>query len=108
MRKTLEILWATVAERDLLGIVEYVAEENPGAALGILDRSRVSAARLSRSPRRGRVVPELLDQGISRYREIVIRPWRVIYRVEAEKVYVVAVIDGRRNVEDVLLARLLR
>jgi len=38
----------------------------------------------------------------------VIRPWRVIYRIEAERVYVVAVIDGRRNVEDILLARLLR
>ena len=74
MRKTFGILWAAAAERDLLGIVKYVAEDDPGAALGILDKIRVGAAGLSRSPRRGRVVPELLDQGIARYREIVIRP----------------------------------
>ena len=55
----------------------------------------------------GRVVPELLSQGISLYREIVITPWRVIYKIERDRVYIVSVIDSRRNVEDVLLARLL-
>ncbi len=74
----------------------------------VLKRIRVGTARLDFSPRRGRIVPELLKQGVSRYRELVIKPWRVIYRVEESRVFVVAVIDGRRNVEDVLLERLLR
>jgi len=107
MKGAHEIFWASVAEQDLLRIVRYIAEEDAGAALKILNRIKVATARLDRSPKRGRVVPELLKHGISRYREIVIKPWRVIYRIEAEKVYVLSVIDGRRNVEDVLLERLL-
>lgn len=107
MKEAHEIFWASVAEQDLLRIVKYIAEEDADAALKILNRIKTGTARLDHSPERGRIVPELLKHGISRYREIVIKPWRVIYRVEGEKVYVLAVIDGRRNVEDVLLARLL-
>ena len=107
MKRAYEILWAAVAEKDLLRIVEYVAEEDARAALEILNKIKAGAARLDLSPKRGRIVPELLKHGISRYREIVIKPWRLIYRIEGERVYVVAVIDGRRNVEDVLLERLL-
>lgn len=108
MKESFEILWAAVAEKDLLGIVDFIADDDPGAALKILNKIKVGTARLDHSPRRGCIVPELLRQGISRYREIVIKPWRLIYRIEEKMVYVVSVIDGRRNVEDVLLARLLK
>ena len=107
MRKTFEIKWAAVAEEDLLGIVRFIADDDPGIAIAILRRIRTRTDKLDRSPQRGRIVPELLKHGISRYREIVINPWRAIYRIEERKVYVVCVIDGRRNVEDILLARLL-
>jgi len=108
MKESFEILWAAVAENDLLGIVDYIAEDDPGIALETLYKIKARTAKLDHSPRRGRIVPELLKQGISRYREIVIKPWRVIYRIEEKKVFVVSAIDGRRNVEDILLARLLK
>ena len=108
MKRTFEVLWAAVAEKDLLAILETIADDHPGAALDILNRIKAGTARLDHFPKRGRIVPELLKHGISRYREIVIKPWRVIYRIEGKRIYVVAVIDGRRNVEDVLLERLLR
>ena len=108
MKKSFEVFWASVAENDLLGIVGYIAEDSPGDALDILHKIKTRTARLDRSPERGRIVAELLKQGISRYREIIIKPWRIINRVEEDKVYVVSVIDGRRNMEDLLLARLLR
>jgi len=38
MKRACEILWAAVAEKDLLGIVKYIAEEDAGAALKILNR----------------------------------------------------------------------
>ena len=108
MKKSYEVLWAAVAENDLLGIIVFIAEESPGNALKILTKIKNRAAKLEGSPMQGRVVPELLRQGISFYREIVISPWRVIYKVEGSKVYVLSVIDSRRNVEDILLARLLQ
>ena len=108
MKEPFKILWAAVVEKDLHGIVDFYADDDPGTALEILNKIKADTAKLDRSPGRGRIVPELLNQGISRYREIVIKPWRVIYRIEERTVYVVSVIDGRRNVEDVLLARLLK
>ena len=107
MTKSFEVLWAAVAENDLLGIVLYIAEESPGSAKKVLARIRTRTAKLGKSPLQGRVVPELLSQGISLYREVVVSPWRVIYRVEGERVYVVSVLDSRRNVEDLLLGRFL-
>ena len=108
MKEAFEILWAAVAEKDLFGIIDFIADDDSGVALEILNKIRAGTAKLDHSPMRGRIVPELLRQGISRYREIVIKPWRVIYKIEKKKVFVVTVIDGRRNVEDVLLARLLK
>ena len=108
MKKSFQVLWAGVAEKDLTGIVEYIATEDPDNALAVLNRIKAGTAALDHSPKRGRVVPELIKHGISRYREIVIKPWRVIYRIEEKTVYVVSVIDGRRNVEDVLLERLIK
>lgn len=108
MKTPFEVLWAAVAESDLLGIVDFIAADDPATALEVLHKIKARTAKLDESPGRGRIVRELLKQGISRYREIVIKPWRVIYRIEGKRVYVVSVIDGRRNVEDVLLSRLLK
>ncbi len=107
MSKLYQVLWASVAESDLAGIVLYIAEESPGAAKRVLARIKTRTAKLAKSPLQGRVVPELLGQGISLYREVVISPWRVIYRIEGDRVLVLSVIDSRRNVEDVLLGRFL-
>ncbi len=107
MTKSFEVLWAAVAENDLLGILLYIADESPRDALKVMARIRTRTAKLKQSPMQGRIVPELLSQGISQYREVVVAPWREIYRVEGKQVFVVSVIDSRRNVEDVLLGRLL-
>jgi len=108
MTESFEILWALVAERDLLGVIDFIADDDPGTALEILHKIEAGTSILDHSPSRGRIVPELLRHGISRYRETVIKPWRVIYRIEAKTVCVLSVIDGRRHVEDILLARLLK
>jgi len=108
MKKTYKVLWASVAESDLLGIITYIEADDPGAAIDVLNEIKSSADKLDHTPNRGRIVPELIKQGISRYREIVINPWRVIYRIEDNVVHVVSVIDGRRNVEDILLERLIK
>lgn len=52
-------------------------------------------------------MPELKEYNILQYRKITIDPWRVIYKVTGKKVFVMFVIDSRRNVEDVLLDRLV-
>jgi toxin ParE1/3/4 len=55
---------------------------------------------------RGRVVPELAAVGVQRYRELIEGNYRIIYAVNENEVRVVAVLDGRRDVADLLHRRL--
>jgi len=103
-----KVLWAETAEEDLKSIIEYIYADSPSAARDILRKIRIKASNLCSFPQRGRVVPELKDHGILQYRELIIPPWRVIYRISEEQVYVLSVIDSRRNVEDILFERLVR
>jgi plasmid stabilization system protein ParE len=102
------VFWAAAAESDLKEIIAFIAVESPGNALKILNKIKEKASSLYTLPERGRLVPELQDQGISQYRELLIPPWRLIYRITEHEVYVLSVIDSRRNVEDILLKRLIQ
>ncbi|HEC18194.1 MAG TPA: type II toxin-antitoxin system RelE/ParE family toxin [Gammaproteobacteria bacterium] len=108
MDKKYEVFWARVAEEDLTSIIKYIHFDNPIAAKDNLKKIKTKASNLNRFPQRGRVVPELKEQGILQYRELIIAPWRIIYRISDSSVYVLSVIDSRQNVEDILLHRLVR
>ncbi len=101
------ILWTKSADQDLEHIIDYIAQDSLDRALESFHTIRTSVSALMSLPERGRIVPELKVHGISIYREIVISPWRIIYRIEGKKVIIMTVIDGRRNLEDILLERLL-
>jgi len=107
MNPKYQVVWTSVAEDDLKGIIEYISIDNPHNALKILQEIKKKASSLYTFPERGRVVPELQDQGISQYRELIVPPWWLIYRIEERKIYVLSLIDSRQNVEDILLKRLI-
>ncbi len=107
-KHTLRVAWTATAEEDLWCIVDFISEENVPAAVELLLRIQEHAAVLDKFPERGRIVPELLQHGIRQYRELVMAPWRIIYRIADANVYVMAVLDSRRNLEDLLLERLSR
>ena len=107
MIKKYKIHWANVAENDLIEIIGCISIDSPANALKILQKIKKMTSSLHSLPERGRVVPELQDQGIHIYREIVIPSWRIIYRISDNDVYVLTVLDARRNVEDILLKRLV-
>ena len=88
--------------------MEFMAREDVSAATQVLKRIRTAAAKLMTLPERGRIVPELGEVGLRIYREILCPPWRIIYRIDNLNLFVMAVIDSRRNVEDILLERLTR
>jgi len=106
MNQEFDVIWSIIAENDLKNIVEYIADESPPNALKIFKRIKQKASRLNTFPERGRIVPELREQGILQYRELVISPWRILYRISEKSVYVLSVLDSRRNIEDILLKRL--
>jgi plasmid stabilization system protein ParE len=106
--KKLKVFWTDVAENDLKGIIAYIALDNPVQALKKLNEIKKKAGGLYAFPEKGRVVPELKGYGILNYRELIVPPWRIIYQTTAKTVYVMSVLDSRRNIEDLLLGRLTR
>ncbi len=106
MQKKYEVIWAETAQNDLAKIIDFIAQDSPSTALKILDKIKNRVSGLALSPERCRIVPELHNQGINIYREIVIDPWRVLYRISGSMVFVLSILDSRRNLEDILLKRL--
>ena len=102
-----EVSWADTAADDLKGIIEYIAESNAANAKKILKKIKETASGLNRFPERGRIIPEFKDLGILLYRELVVDPWRIVYRISERNAFVLSVLDSRRNVEDILLKRFL-
>lgn len=97
------------AEADLLDIYEWIAEnDSPAAADHVLDEIEKACLRLETAPGRGRIPPELERVQVLEYREIRWKPYRILYQVTGRDVFVLAVLDGRREIQDLLVRRLLR
>ncbi|HEX4621370.1 MAG TPA: type II toxin-antitoxin system RelE/ParE family toxin [Myxococcaceae bacterium] len=92
---------------DLEGIVSFVANQSPRAAERLHNRLLSAALTLERHPNRGRVVPELDRLAIVDVRELLVGPYRVLYRVEGRRVFVLTAFDGRRDLDWVLLRMML-
>lgn len=107
MIKKYEVIWSDIAENDLLNIIEYIATDNLSNASVILKKIKEKTSSLYFFPERGRIVPELKEYGIVQYRELIIPPWRIIYRISDKKVCILSVLDSCRNIEDILLKRLI-
>lgn len=103
-----QIFWTRTAVADLDEIIEYISLESIDIALKQYEKIKEAAAKLNSLPDRGRIIPELQKQNIYKFREIIIGPWRLMYKLEEKSIYVLAVIDGRPNIEEVLMKRHLR
>ena len=103
-----KIKWTLSAQTDLEEIAEYIAEVSKETALEKVGQIQIEVNRLKRFAKQGRIIPELEKIGVLTYRELILHPWRIMYRAEKEIIYIIAVIDGRRNVEDILLRRNIR
>ncbi|TVR74118.1 MAG: type II toxin-antitoxin system RelE/ParE family toxin [Spirochaetaceae bacterium] len=103
------ISWSTIAAQDLDDIVSWILDnhsvQHAESFVNIVD---ASVQQLSQQPESGRVIPELERQNITKYRELVLPPWRLFYTIDGDRVLIHAVIDGRRSIEDILLRRNIR
>jgi addiction module RelE/StbE family toxin len=105
--KRFGVEWAQPASKDLENIIDYISQDNVDTAITIFEKIKSKCSALNQFPDRGRIVPELKAYGILSYRELIISPWRVIYRTSDQKVYVLAVLDSRRSTDDILIERFL-
>jgi len=108
MSKTYKVQWTSNAKEDLLNIVDYIKKDSLSAARKVYGQIKEKAHSSNFFPLRGRVVPELLKEGITIYRELITPPWRIMYKIENDTVYIMAIFDSRQNVEELLLQKLLK
>ena len=97
------------AEDDLFEIYRYVAaSDSIVQADRLFEDLRRTCFSLRTSPLRGNVPPELKDIGVSQFREIRLKPYRIIYSIELRTVTIHCILDGRRDMQTLLQERLLR
>jgi len=97
------------AKQDLKDIFIYVAINNSfDSANKLLNALEKTCYKLEKFPERGHIPLELRPTGIKRYLEIHYKPYRIIYEISNDIVYIHFVLDGRRNIQEILSDRLLR
>lgn len=103
-----DVLLTQGAEQDLEAIYDYIAEFDCQAnADYVLNCLLDVVESLTTFPERGAYPKELVALGIRDYRQTAFKPYRVIYRVIGEKVYIHLIADGRRNMQSLMTRRLL-
>ncbi|MBL0897998.1 MAG: type II toxin-antitoxin system RelE/ParE family toxin [Reyranella sp.] len=96
------------AERDLTEIEAYIAEhDSADKALLVMAKIGQAIDKLEAFPDRGSYPKELAENGVLDFRETFFKPYRILYRVVEDKVVVVLVADGRRDMRALLARRLL-
>lgn len=97
------------AENDLWDIYRYVAgNDSVEKADRLIDALHQTMKTLEDFPLRGHCPPELERIGVLEFREIFFKPYRIIYQITSSDVFIYCVLDGRRQLTDILQERLLR
>jgi toxin ParE1/3/4 len=104
-----QVMLTRDAALDLEELHRYIEQHDlPEKADYVLDQLEEALISLSSNPQRGVWPKELVAIGLREYREIYFKPYRIIYRVMDDKVYVMLIADGRRDMQSLLQHRLLR
>jgi len=106
--KPFEVIWTKNAEFDLELIIEHIKTDSLSIAKKIFFEIKKECDTLYYFPERKRIVPELQQIGILKYREIIHKRWRIIYKIDHQEVYILLVADSSRNLEDILFQRLVK
>lgn len=103
-----EVVLTDDAAADLEDIYQYIVENDSlESANYVLDNIESILDSLSAQPLRGSYPTELSALGIKEYRQLLFKPYRLIYSVSGDQVAVLCILDGRRDIRSVLERRLL-
>ncbi len=94
------LIWTEPALSDLEEIAEYIALDNSDAAKKLVHKVFQKLERLEQHPHSGRKPPELKKMS---YREIIVDPCRIFYRVDNKDIYILYVMRGESQLRKYLL-----
>ena len=87
----MRVHWTHTAVAHLLAIYEHIAQDSPLYAQRTIDRLTRRSEQIAVFPQSGRMVPEYEAPDL---REVIERPYRIIYRIQAEQIDILAVVHG--------------
>lgn len=97
------------AQKDLYQLYEYIRRSGFSSnARKLFSRLEQACMSLADNPERGHIPPELERIGVYEYREIHVKVYRIIYQVIDNDVFVHCILDGRRDLQELLEYRILR
>lgn len=94
MATELKARWTENSIQDLLVIKEFISLDSPNRAGTWIGELYTSGENLASFPQRGRIVPEFNQENI---RELLIENYRLVYRVKATAIEILAVFEGHRR-----------
>lgn len=97
------------AETDIFELYRFVLlSDSQQKAEYLYTKIQEACHSLAETPERGHTPPELAKIGVLSFREVHFKPYRIIYQIIGNKVFVHCVLDGRRDLQELLERRLLR
>ncbi len=97
------------AEEDIISLYNYISiSDSIDKAEQLLHKIKDTFSSLAELPNRGHIPPELERIGVIEYREIHFKPYRIIYQVVELNVYIHCILDGRRELQELLEKRIIR
>ena len=108
MKKKYKIIFSRYSEEDLIEIIEYYNSVNVEFSMNLFYAIEERVNKLKDYPELGRIVPELEEQDIVDYRELIEGNYRIIYEIQEQSIIIHAIVDSRRNLEELLIKKLMR
>lgn len=90
-----KVEWTDPAWDDLAGIAGYIARDSEYYAAAFVQEIKEAAASLAGFAERGQIVPEFGDPSI---RELLVKSYRLVYRISEKRVVILTLIHGARRV----------
>ncbi|NET62153.1 MAG: type II toxin-antitoxin system RelE/ParE family toxin [Symploca sp. SIO2E6] len=90
----MKVVWTNTAIEHLQAIHDYIARNSTLYANRVIEQLLSRSQQIAEFPYSGRTVPEFQDKSI---REVISRPYRIIYRIKANQIDVLAVVHSSQQ-----------
>lgn len=92
------VTWSPEAVEDLESIAEYIERDSSFYAQSVVSQILETSRKIKEFPLIGRMLPEIGDENI---RERFIYSYRLVYKIQQQRILIVAVIHGKRLIENI-------
>lgn len=103
-----EVAFTDSAKKDLFDIYFYIAmNDSFEAADKIKNRIEQKCVTLKKFPKRGIKIKEIYDD-YPDICQLISKPYHILYKIVQKRVIILAILDGRRDIQQILIERTLR